>query len=323
MALLHRLLTGVPVLGLWFFQGGRQHALAPESIPQIPVPSFNDVNCVGYHGNNCPDGKGARYAAESSGIKARFFAINYNQPIPEFTHGKNVALLDWSLRRHELFSLITRLQSLIILDHHVTADQELSGFPNAVIDMQKSGAVLAWEYFHPGESIPPLLLHIQDYDLGRRALPGTLEINEVMQITGDSFAEMDTLVKRDIADVIAEGSVLLKSKQALFDRMAESAHIFTTDKGKKILAVNCSQVLRSDFGLYLSTKFSDCDAFLLYEELLSEHRIKFSLRTERQDLAVNVLAKKITLGGGGHLNAAGGTWNKDIYKLIKKLKRLV
>lgn len=319
---LHGLFAKIPVLGPHFFQRAHQPSLAPESVPKIAIPKFSDVNCVAYHGNNCPDGKGARYAAESSGIIARFFAIDYEDSIPEFTHGKDMALLDWSPKRPEALPWMTRLKSLIILDHHETTRQELCGVPNAVLDMEKSGAVLAWEYFHPDEPVPPLLLHIQDYDLGRRVLPGTLEINEVMQITGDSFAEMDWLAKRDIADVIAEGSVLLKSKQALFDRMVRSAHVFVTVKDTKILVVNCSQILRSDFGLYLSTTHPDCDLFLLYEERPGEHRIKFSLRTERQNLPVNVLANKIHKGGGGHPMAAGGTWNKDIYALIKKLKRI-
>ena len=42
-----------------------------------------------------------------------------------------------------------------------------------ILDSNKSGAMLAWEYFHPGTEVPMFIQHIDDYDRWVFAIEGT------------------------------------------------------------------------------------------------------------------------------------------------------
>ena len=79
--------------------------------------------------------------------------------------------------------LAARAGSTRVLDHHATAAEDLAGLPFVTIDLDRSGAVLAWEHFHPGRPVPLLLRYVQDRDLWRWALPRSREVNAAPPFT--------------------------------------------------------------------------------------------------------------------------------------------
>ena len=134
--------------------------------------------CI-YHGN-CADGFGAATAVRSAlgRHKVEFHSGIYQEPPPDVTN-REVILVDFSYKRNVLIEMAGKAKSILILDHHKSAELDLIDLPSNVeshFDMTKSGAVMAWEYFHPGKDIPQLLLHIQDRDLWEFKLEGTREI---------------------------------------------------------------------------------------------------------------------------------------------------
>jgi len=49
------------------------------------------------------------------------------------------------------------------MDHHKSALEDLKGLsPNIYFDMERSGARLAWDYFHPGKEPPAFIDYIED-----------------------------------------------------------------------------------------------------------------------------------------------------------------
>ena len=132
--------------------------------------------CI-YHGN-CADGFCAAWTVRKAlrGDVDFHAGVYQNQP-PDVT-GRDVILTDFSYKRAELERIVERAKSVLILDHHKTAQAELEGLPGAVtvFDMDRSGARITWDHYFPGEAPPDLLLHIEDRDLWRFALPGTREI---------------------------------------------------------------------------------------------------------------------------------------------------
>lgn len=98
-----------------------------------------------------------------------FYKVQYNQPFPidvdTLTADDTVFVLDFSYTRDILDPVYAKVKELVVLDHHETAQEYLLGCPYAIFDMTKSGALLAWEYFFPGQNPPQACLLVNDRDL--------------------------------------------------------------------------------------------------------------------------------------------------------------
>ena len=153
-----------------------------------------------YHAG-CDDGFGAAYAIWLKyGYKAKYIPVQYGQDFPEVSPGETVFVVDFSYPRDVLQDIANRCK-LVVLDHHKTAMDDLADLPFAHFDMNKSGAVLAWEYFHPNRPIPVLLKYVQDYDLWTKELINTEE-NKAWRgsfnRTFERWQTMDLIVSRGV-----------------------------------------------------------------------------------------------------------------------------
>ena len=130
-----------------------------------------------YHGG-CSDGFGAAFAAwmRLQHQATEYIPVSYGKPMPDIPDGSDVYIVDFSYSREMLISLSERCQ-VRVLDHHKTAQAGLEGLPFCTFDMDKSGAVLAWEYFHPGDDVPEILLYVQDRDLWKWKMTRSKEVN--------------------------------------------------------------------------------------------------------------------------------------------------
>ena len=129
-----------------------------------------------YH-NNCPDGFGSALAAYLKfGDKSEYIGVKHQQDPPEMEPGSEVYILDFSYPRQVMEELFQQHTQVITLDHHKTAQEALLGLRGALFDMNRSGAMISWEYFHPERPIPDLFRYIQDRDLWEWKLEGTGEI---------------------------------------------------------------------------------------------------------------------------------------------------
>jgi len=152
----------------------------------------------------CTDGFGAAFAAWLRfGDEAEYFPMQYGQEVgldnpsgantnAVFWSGREVYVLDFSFSKPQMDTLFQIAKRVVWLDHHKTAfemfayDGKLFGQISAVsgqkandvvmLDNNKSGALLAWEYFHPGTEVPMLIQHIDDRDRWQFKLDGSKEL---------------------------------------------------------------------------------------------------------------------------------------------------
>jgi oligoribonuclease NrnB/cAMP/cGMP phosphodiesterase (DHH superfamily) len=254
--------------------------------------------CI-YHGN-CADGFGAAWVVRKALGEIEFHPGNYQEPPPDVT-GKDVVMVDFTYKRPVLLEMAEKANSILILDHHKTAAEDLIDLPanvTAKFDMTRSGAMLAWDHFFVGEIPPPLLLHIEDRDLWRFALQNTRQIQANVFSFPYDFQVWDTLMATAPAALAAEGEAIERKH---FKDIRELLGVTTREMvigGHRVPAANLPYTMSSDAGHELAKghPFAAC-----YWDTPTGR--VFSLRSNAYGVDVSEVAKQY--GGGGHRNAAG------------------
>ena len=314
-----------------------------------------------YHGGGCTDGFGAAFAAWLKlGDEAEYIPMNYGEvKTPEdfdmkvslAAKGNTVYILDFSFPRPVMEALFAHAEKVVWLDHHASvfkywgvplddvADELILGLvqPNdhtVVLDNNKSGAMLAWRFFHPGTEVPMLIRHIDDRDRWQFKLDGSKELHAALAsykpwsfetwrgIFLCGLFEKETW--RVPEEFYMEGAAILRAhnqnvqaalKQARqcairwFDGEVDGHPAVNVFSG---LAANAPAFLASDLGHELANKSG---TFGLVWSVAGDGQVHCSLRSNG-DYDVSAIAK--AFGGGGHRNAAG--FSTDIDTLMSWLK---
>lgn len=260
--------------------------------------------CI-YHGN-CADGfTGAWVVKAAHGHSVEFHAGVYQTPPPDVT-GKDVILVDFSYKRPVMEQIVRQANSVLVLDHHKTAQADLDGLPDAevVFDMDRAGARIAWDYYFPNRPPPPVLLHVEDRDLWRFALPKTREIQANIFSYPYTFEIWDRLMAADPAVLAVEGEAIERKH---FKDIAELVGVMQRPLrigGYIVPAASLPYTLTSDAGHRMAQgqPFAAC-----YWDT-PQGRV-FSLRSTDEGIDVSEIAKQY--GGGGHRNASGFTVSRQ------------
>lgn len=248
----------------------------------------------------CSDGMGAKYAAwKKFGDDATYLGVNYGKPMPAIEDQSRVYIIDFSYPRKEIEALHSRVSELVILDHHKTAQAELEGLPYAIFNMNKSGAVLAWEYFHPGIKVPTLLEIIQDRDLWKWKLPHSKPFLNFLATYGDDVQTWDKIAE-PTEEQINIGKSIEKYKENLIDWSTESSRLAIKKINGNVVALLNATVLPSEIGARLYSNEAIDYSITYYID--NDGVVHCSLRSNGI-FDVSEVAK--TLGGGGHKAAAG------------------
>lgn len=271
--------------------------------------------CI-YHGF-CMDGFTAAWTVLKAFAAADFYPGVYGEDPPDVI-GRDVIMVDFSYKRAVLDALAQRANSILILDHHKTAAEDLRGFqvpPAATVwkhtahneiaawfDMSRSGAQLAWDYLH-GTSRPLLVDYVGDRDLWKFELPLSREVNAFVSAHEFTFENWDHLDRqlRDHMDVqrVADmgGAIDRKHRKDINDLLKVTKREMMIG-GHIVPAANLPGTMASDAGNIMAQgeKFS-----ATYYD--GSGGRKFSLRSTDEGLDVSVIAQRY--GGGGHRNAAG------------------
>ena len=250
-----------------------------------------------YHGGGCSDGFGGAWAAWLAlGDRAECVPVNHGEPPPELPVGANVVLVDFAYDRPTILAMRQRAAGLTILDHHKTAAEALGGLDGAIFDMDKSGAMLAWEYWHPGAEPPPLISYVQDRDLWRFTLPDSREVNAALASYPLDFDVWSAL---DVEELAREGRAILRFKMETVKTIVGFARIGTV-AGYAVPIVNATAHW-SDVGERLLERFPEAPFVASYFDDAEGVR-RWSLRSNGA-FDVSEIARR--LGGGGHRAAAG------------------
>ncbi len=249
-----------------------------------------------YHAG-CDDGFGAAWAAwKALGERAEYLPVAHGEPPPELPPDATVYLLDFSYPRDVLLRLRSQVRGLTVLDHHETTKEELVGLDFVTLDTEKSGAVLAWEFWHPDEEPPPLVRYLEDADLWRFELPKSREIAAALEARPYDFTVWDRL---DVAILAREGASILPFRDRVVDRTCEEARLESLG-GHEVPVVNAT-AFWSEVGHRLLERFPEAPFSASYRERKDGRRV-WSLRS-RGDFDVSEVAEEF--GGGGRRTAAG------------------
>jgi oligoribonuclease NrnB/cAMP/cGMP phosphodiesterase (DHH superfamily) len=254
------------------------------------------------NGKHCPDGFAAAYSAwKKLGDEAQYIPCEYQKPAPEINEGDRVYLVDFSYPRDALLEM-SKIAEIKVLDHHKTAKEALLGLDFALFDMNKSGAQLAWEFWHDSP-VPDLINYVGDRDLWTKQLPHTEEVHRALQTFPQDFVVWDTLVSLpNYVDFMRRiGEPIYQSHIKAVEELVESAD-WKELEGYKILCTNTSNYSLVSDALNLICKRTPETPFAANYRPDKEGRIKFELRSVG-DFDVSAIAS--SLGGGGHKNAAG------------------
>lgn len=272
--------------------------------------------CI-YHGN-CADGFGAAWAvrhwAKRHEELVEFHPGVYQAPPPDVAD-RDVLMVDFSYKIDVLRELASKARSLLILDHHKSAAEDLAsipayrsgdwaqtrecGHPVALFDMDRSGAGLTWDFFFPNEKRPALIDHIEDRDLWRFNLEGTREIQAAVFSYPYDFEVWDKLMLEiDVQSLRSDGAAIERKHFKDIREFIEAAGTRMAIAGHDVPALNAPYFWSSDAGHIMAKDepFAAC-----YWDT-PDGRV-FSLRSAEDGLDVSEIAK--AYGGGGHKHAAG------------------
>ena len=243
------------------------------------------------------------------GDQADYVPVQYGQEPPDVT-GREVYLLDFSYKRPVMERLSNACYSLVVLDHHETAEAELRGFGDKYkdkvdvrFDMASSGGMLTWEYFYPYKSAPWLVNYTQDRDLWTFHLPFSREINAALASYPKDFRGWDLMCANKtppLSPLVHEGAAILRYQAQLVESAIKNA-TETEIEGYKVLAVNATCLI-SEIGEALAKDRPFGATFFIN----SYGKKVWSLRS-RGENCVNVSEVAKRRGGGGHKQAAGFT----------------
>jgi len=273
-----------------------------------------------YHAE-CSDGFAAAWAVRHAlgETDVEYFAAEYGKPPLDVT-GRRVILVDFSYKRPMIESMASVVENILILDHHRTAAADLSGFHiptgpwhdipnchyrvNAIFDMDRCGAMIAWEYFNRGLKPPEFLRYIQDRDLWTKQLPGTDEFSMALRSYPMDFKTWDCLIDSGPIQLIVDGRPILRYYKARVEEVKKTAYRAYLIPKDGDLAVsgmfaNAPHFMASEVAGELCADDVSYGATFCEEE---PNRWVYSLRS-RSDFDVSHLAQQF--GGGGHARAAG------------------
>lgn len=244
-----------------------------------------------YHAE-CADGFGAAWAIWRRYPDAEYRPVKHGEAPPTNLAGHHIVMVDFSYNRSTLEAMAKDAASLVVLDHHITAEQALADLPYAYFDLNKSGAVLGWEWAHD-EPAPWLLRYIQDKDLWHWALPNSREISAALASHPFDFELWTRFEQRELE---REGRAILRYENELVTKLASHATLVEFE-GATVPSVQ-SSVLTSQIGERLSAEHPFC---VIWHD--RNGRRYFSMRSREEGTDVGAIAA--SFGGGGHTHAAG------------------
>lgn len=287
--------------------------------------SLYEIDVILYHGNCC-DGFGGAWAIWTASTNDELIVYGCNHAakedektkIVEMCTNKNVIMVDFVFKADVLKRIKGAANKLAIIDHHTTALEEIreAGLEDqSVLDVEHSGCYLGWKYCHD-ENDPPMpefLRYIQDRDLWKWELENTAPFTASFYPTVNY--DLDEWLKLHDSEVvnrhIAEGQIILKHHDIEIANLAKQA-VKIQWRGYNISAINSTSHI-SKLGHVLS---KNCDLALIWQYDSKRGSIKVSLRSDEEGNNVNVAKIAKEFGGGGHVNAAGFTWNSTIEELL-------
>jgi oligoribonuclease NrnB/cAMP/cGMP phosphodiesterase (DHH superfamily) len=249
--------------------------------------------------------------------------------------GRYVLFLDCSPLYPVVRAIVRVAADVLVIDHHKKTLDDLAPLPRRYkwLDMNRSGAMLAWNYFVGGATEPlsttarvaPWFIHyVQDNDLFTHALPQSrafaafinkrLERELFTKLLNDSNSLIPgaagALSSDVFKQVVEEGERVATTEKATVQKALTEVVVRTCllpDQKQYRVAyyADAPFEIRSQLGNLMVTSLT-CDFAALYTYDAAKKTTKFSLRSLHptgSGADVNAIAG--LYGGGGHVSASG------------------
>lgn len=285
--------------------------------------SILKFDMVIYH-NPCSDGA------------ISLWASNYYKDIPEkisckagvnpniIVTNKNILFVDLCPKFDYLFEICKIANNIVVLDHHKTSldayEINKTSCPanlHIILDMERSGCQITWDYFFPETIRPWFVNYVGDRDLWAWKMIYSKEINQALFDNNlldpyylNNITTLLSYSQEQINALVKEGSLLLKMQKKQLDIAVNRAIEASMDVNGKIYNIwlgTTTTADRSDLGNLLANKplasglIPDFSATWVYEPKLNEWWI--SLRGHKESPDLTLIAG--VYGGGGHFSASG------------------
>lgn len=260
-----------------------------------------DRTIVFYHGD-CPDGFGGAYSAwKKFGDTVEYRGLSRDKPAPTDIEGAVLYFIDFCYDQPTMDRIVAEAKSVIVLDHHEGVRSVIESMPEYRYSEDKSGATVAWEYFHPGVPAPKLLQYVEDGDLYRHALPHAHQVLSYCYMQPFTFQDWEKLIPeledpKRFAEIVAIGQAYTDHSVYLVQEIAKRAELVTFE-GYTVYLASCSKFHASFVGHTLAKKKGP---LALIATVKPDH-LRVSMRGDGS-VDLTKIAQKY--GGNGHPNAA-------------------
>lgn len=273
------------------------------------------------------DGKGSAAIVKRKFPETELLGLNHDMEIPydDIRKHNEIIICDIALPLDFMFEL-NENGSLTWIDHHASVISEYDeamakGGHKEIKGLRRIGTAaicLTWEYFYPGREIPEgiRLLGLNDiFDLrDPRVRPfeyafQSLGVNRPTDKTWDELLDGTA----NIDDMVAKGEAVLSWIRVRNVRLSHSMAFESEYMGYKCICANMPQGYSEFFDSIPG--IADYD-FMCNFFMNKKNTWNLSFYTAKEGVDVSKIAA--TMGGGGHIRAAGASKLKKLPEFLQK-----
>lgn len=286
------------------------------------------IQIVIYH-HPCPDGALGAYAAQhkfgdSHIVYVPYLRENLKDGLPAYDdrilRGKNVLFIDCAPSLSELHTLQRTAGQVMVLDHHISAANELAGQEGCFFVMQNSGAVIAWHYFMGiDQTLPRLYELVQDRDLMVwQDKDLSLPLDKAIATFNPNFDPTffgKYISTVNLMQLISKGRAVIEEEETEIQRLIASAESrsYTCPSTNKTYKIKCVELKDYAFTLQVSEILRSQDdvdfCMTWYLEGNDTYRISMRTAKDKNEVDLSIISKSFggvsQISGGGHANKAG------------------
>jgi oligoribonuclease NrnB/cAMP/cGMP phosphodiesterase (DHH superfamily) len=255
---------------------------------------------VVYHGE-CTDGFTAAWAAwKKLGDSAEYVPAQYRPTDVFDVDGREVYILDYCPTRVALEDYAKRASKLTVIDHHQSAEDICKGLDFCIFDMKRSGAGMAWDYFH-GTPRPALVDHVEDRDIWKWTVPRSRTVTAAIfsYPLGDFelWSWLADKIELDLPSILLIGEALERADTKSVQSSKDNVSLRRFAGYADVPVVNASGVNISE----LLNQLAPEDYFAVGWYQRANGSFKYSVRSKGTFDCAKLSER---FGGGGHKLAA-------------------